>query len=87
MCEGYLVSIASAMERITAGHGLPHLHVLKFDGSPEVYPLFRQRFYQLVETKALDELTKMARLLRFLKGPALHAVQRYDAVPRGLNKA
>ncbi|XP_068691584.1 uncharacterized protein [Montipora foliosa] len=87
MGEGYLASIASAMERITAGHGLPPLQVLKFDGSPEVYPLFRQRFYQLVETKALDEQTKMARLLQFLGGPALHAVQRYEAVPGGLNKA
>ncbi|XP_068750831.1 uncharacterized protein [Montipora capricornis] len=87
MSEGYLASIASAMERITAGHGLPPLQVLKFDGSPEVYPLFRQRFYQLIETKALDEQTKMAHLLQFLEGPALHAVQRYEAGPGGLNKA
>ena len=87
MGEGYLASIAYSMERITAGHGLPPLQVLKFDGSPKVYPLFRERFHQLVETKAFDEQTKMARLLQFLEGPALLAVQRYEAVPGGLNKA
>ena len=64
--EGYLASIASAMERISAGHGLPPLQVLKFDFSPEVYPLFRQRFYQLVKAKSLDEQTTMACLLQFL---------------------
>lgn len=63
MGESFLASIASAMERITAGHGLPPLQILKIDGSPEVYPLFIQRFYQLAETKALDEQTKMAHLL------------------------
>ena len=67
------------MERITAGHGLPALQVLKFDGSPEVYLLFRQGFHQLVETKVLDEQTKMACLLQFLEGHVLHAVQRYEA--------
>ena len=85
--EGDLASIASAMERITAGLGLPPLQVLKFDGSLEVYPLFKQRFYQLVETKALGEQTKMACLLQFLEGPALHAGKRHEAVPGGLNKA
>ena len=41
----------------------------------------------MVESKALDEQTKMARLLQFLEGPALRAVQRYETVPGGLAKS
>ena len=41
----------------------------------------------MVESKALDEQTKMARLLQFLEGPALRAAQRYEAVPGGLAKS
>ena len=41
----------------------------------------------MVDSKALDELTKMARLLQFLEGHALRAVQRYEAVPGGLAKS
>ena len=67
MNEGFFASIASAMERITAGHGMPPLQVMKFDGSTEVHSLFRQRFYQLVENKALDARTNMARLFQFLE--------------------
>ena len=87
MGESFLATIATTIERISADQGLPPLQVLKFDGSPERYPLFRQRFHQMVELKALDEQTKMARLLQFLEGPALRAVQRYEALPGGLTKA
>ena len=71
---------------MNAGHGLPALQVVEFDGYPENYPMFRQRFRQIVKSKALDETTKMARLLQFLDGPALLAVQRYESVPSGLAK-
>ena len=82
-----LAMIAATMEKMNADHGLPALQVVKFDGSPENYPMFRQRFRQMVESRALDEPTKMARLLQFLGGPALLAVQRYESVPGGLAKA
>ena len=82
-----LAMIAATMEKMNADHGLPALQVVKLDGSPENYPMFRQRFRQMVESKALDEPTKMARLLHFLDGPALLAVQRYESVPGGLAKA
>ena len=82
-----LAMIAATMEKMNADHGLPALQVVKFDGSPENYPMFRQRFRQMVESRALDEPTKMARLLQFLDGPALLAVQRYESVPGGLAKA
>ena len=72
---------------MNADHGLPALQVVKFDESPENYPVFRQRFHLMVESKALDEPTKMARLLQFLEGPALLAVRRYESVPGGLTKA
>jgi len=71
-----LAMIATTMEKMNADHGLPALQVVKFDSSPENYPIFRQRFHQMVESRALDEPTKMARLLQFLEGPALLAVQR-----------
>ncbi|XP_068739665.1 uncharacterized protein [Montipora capricornis] len=82
-----LTAIMSSMERISASHDLPHLLVQKFDGSPQQYPAFRQRFKQLVETKPLDDAVKMTRLLQFLEGPALLAVQRYEPLPGGLAKA
>ena len=40
-----------------------------------------------MKSKALDEQTKMVRLLQFLEGPALRAVQRYEAVTGGLAKS
>ena len=82
-----LTAIMSSMERISVSHDLPHVRVQKFDGSPQQYPAFRQRFKQLVETKPLDDAVKMTRLLQFLEGPALLAVQRYEPLPGGLAKA
>ncbi|XP_068749478.1 uncharacterized protein [Montipora capricornis] len=82
-----LTAIMSSMERISASHDLPHVRVQKFDGSPQQYPAFRQRFKQLVETKPLDDAVKMTRLLQFLEGPAFLAVQRYEPLPGGLAKA
>ena len=81
-----LAAIMSSMERISASHDLPHVRVQKFVGSPQDYPAFRQRFKQLVETKPLDDAVKMTRLLQFLEGPALIAVQRYEPLPGGLAK-
>jgi len=77
----------SSMQRISASYDLPHVRVQKFNGSPQQYPSFRQRFKQLVETKPFDDAVKMSRLLQFLKGPALLAVQRYEPLPGGLAKA
>ena len=85
--ECFLATITATMEKMSANHDLPPLQVFKFNGSPERYPLFRQRFHQMVESKSLDEQTKMARLLQFLKGPALRAVHRYEAVSGGLAKS
>lgn len=82
-----LAAIMTSMEKISASHDLPHVRVQKFDGSPQQYPAFRQRFKQLVESKPLDDAVKMTRLLQFLEGPALIAVQRYEPLPGGLAKA
>ena len=41
----------------------------------------------MVDSKALDEPTKMARLIHFLEGSALLGVQRYESVPGVLTKA
>jgi len=68
--------IASTTEKMNADDGLPTLQVVKFDGSPEHYPMFRQRFQQMVDSKAVDDPTKMARLLQFLEGTkALRVLQ------------
>ena len=72
--ENLLAMIATTIEKINADGGLPAMQVLKFDGSPKNYPVFRKRFHQMVDSKALDEPTKMARLIQFLEGPALLAV-------------
>ena len=85
--ERFLATITTTLEKMSANQGLPPLEVVKFNVSAEKYPLFRQRFHQMVESKALDEQTKMARLLQFLEGPALGVVQRYEAVPGGLAKS
>ena len=69
-------NLLAIMEKMNADCGLPAMQVLKFDGSPGNYPVFRRRFHQMVDSKALDEPTKMARLIQFLEGPALLAVQR-----------
>ena len=75
------------MKKMSAAYDLPHVQVQKFDGSPEDYPAFRQRFKQLVETRPLSDAVKMTCLLQFLNGPALTAVQRYEPMPGGLEKA
>ena len=79
--------IATTMEKMNADCDLPAMQVLKFDGSPENYLVFRLSFHQMVDSKVLDEPTKMAHLIQFLDGPALLAVQRYESVPGGLTKA
>lgn len=85
--ESLLAMIVSTMEKISMSQDLPAIQIQKFDGSPERFPVFKQRFYQMVESKPLDESTKMTRLLQFLEGPALKAVRRYESVPGGLAKA
>ena len=40
-----LAMIATTMEKMNADHGLPALQVIKFNGSPENYPMFCQRFF------------------------------------------
>ena len=40
-----------------------------------------------MESRSLDDAVKMTRLLQFLEGPALAAVQRYETIPGGLDKA
>ena len=81
-----LAAIVTLMERISASHDLPHVRVQKFDGSPQQYPAFRQRFEQLGETKPLHDAVKMTRLLQFLERPTLLAVQWYEPLPGGLSK-
>jgi len=85
--ESLLASIVETIDRMSTTSNLPHVQVVKFDGSPEEYLTFRQRFKQLVESRPIDEAIKMTRLLQFLEGPALAAVQHYETIPGGLQKA
>ena len=85
--ENLRAMIATTMEKMNADRSLPAMQVLKFDGSPKNYSVFRCRFHQMVDSKALDKPTKMARLIQFLEGPPLLAVQRYESVTGGLTKA
>ena len=56
--ENLLAMIASAMEKMKADRGLRAMQVLNFDGSPENYPLFRQRFHNntLVSVHCFGEM-------------------------------
>ena len=45
-----LIAIMSSMERMSASQDLPHVQVQRFDGSPEKYSAFRQRFRQMEKT-------------------------------------
>ena len=85
--ESLFANIASAITNMSLIQDLPKVEVQRFDGSPERYPTFRHRFRQMVESRALDEAVKMTLLLQFLEGPALKAVQRYEALPGGLRNA
>ena len=85
--ENLVAMIATTLEKMNADRGLPVMQVLKFDGSPENHPVFRQRFHHMVDSKALDERTNIARLIQFLEGPALLTAQRYESVPGSLTKA
>ena len=85
--ESILKTIASAIANISVTQDLPKIQVQKFDGSPEKFPTFRQRFRQMVESRPLEDSVKMTLLLQFLEGPALKAVQRYEALPGGLTSA
>lgn len=80
-------AFVATIDKMSATRDLPAVKVLKFDGSPEKYPAFLLRFQQLIESKPLDDTVKMTRLLQFLEGPALAAVQRYETIPGGLTKA
>ena len=42
--ENLLAMIATTMEKMNADRGLPAMQVLKFDGSPENYPVFVEGF-------------------------------------------
>ena len=77
--ENLLAMIATTMEKMNADHGSPVMQVVKFDSSPEKYPVFSRRFNQMVGSKALDEPTKMTQLIQLLEGPALLVVQQISA--------
>ena len=51
-----LVAIMSSMEKMSAAYDRPHVQVQKFDGSPENYPAFHQRFKQFAETRPLSSV-------------------------------
>ena len=57
-----LAAIMSSKERIGAFHALPHVRVKLFNGLPQHYPSFGQRFKQMVETKLLDDTVRKSRL-------------------------
>ena len=76
------------MAKINADHCLTAVQVFSFDGLPGNYPMFRQRLlnHQMMESKTLEEPTKMTRLLQFLEGVVLLSMQRYESVPEGFTK-
>ena len=85
--EPLLSSLVKTIEKIGTSHDFPAIEIVIFDGSPQNFPVFRQRFEQMVQSKPFDEPTKMSRLLQLLKGAALNAVKRYETLSDGLSQA
>ncbi|XP_028413873.1 uncharacterized protein LOC114536722 [Dendronephthya gigantea] len=90
-----LESVASAMESITlvqqrlaSGLNLPAIQLDKFSGSPNEFPLFKQRFQKrIMSNNGFDDGEKMLRLLQFLDGEAKEAVKSYEVVKGGVYEA
>ena len=72
-----------AIQKLSVAHELPTPEVIKFNGKATEYPRFISRFNELVLDKPLTETQKMTRLLQFLSGPALCAVQGYEMTGPG----
>lgn len=93
--EGILTMLASTMQEIssvqqklTANQSLPAIELEKFSGSPEHFPLFKQRFEKRIMSRQdLDDGEKMLRLLQFLGGEAKEAVASLEAVDGGIHEA
>ena len=64
----FFSTLATTIEKIGIPHDFPTIQIQKFNGSPQNFPVFRQRFEQMIQSKPLDESTKMSRLLQLLEG-------------------
>jgi hypothetical protein len=85
--DSLVSSLVTTIEKIGISHDFPTIQIMKFDGSPQNFPVFRKTFEQLVLSKPLNEWTKMSRLLQLLDGAPLNAVKRYETIPGGLTQA
>ena len=72
-----LNTLVATMEKTGISHDLPAVEIQKFDGSPQSFPIFRQRFYHMIQSKPIDEDVAP---FSVLEGPPLEAVKRYEIV-------
>ena len=72
-----LNTLVATMEKTGISHDLPAVEIQKFDGSPQSFPIFRRRFYHMIQSKPIDEDVAP---FSVLEGPPLEAVKRYEIV-------
>lgn len=88
MVASAMQSISSVQQKLASNQSLPAIKLDKFSGSPEHFPLFKQRFERRIMSRQdFDDGEKMLRLLQFLDGEAKEAVASLEAVDGGIHEA
>ena len=88
MVASAMKDISSVQQRLASNQSLPPVELNKFSGSPEEFPVFKQRFERRIMSREdLGDDEKMARLLQFLGGEAKEAVAALEGVSGGVHEA
>ena len=88
MVASAMEGISSVQQKLASNQSLPPIKLDKFSGSPEEFPLFKQRFERRIMSRQdFDDGEKMMRLLQFLDGEAKEAVASLEAVEGGIHEA
>ena len=88
MVASAMENISSVQQKLASNQSLPPIKLDKFSGSPEEFPLFKQRFERRIMSRQdFDDGEKMMRLLQFLDGEAKEAVASLEAVDGGIHEA
>lgn len=88
MVASTMQGISSVQQKLASQQSLPTIKLDKFSGSPEEFPLFKQRFESRVMSRQdFDDGEKMLRLLQFLDSEAKEAVASLEAVDGGIHEA
>ena len=88
MVASAMKGISSVKQKLAANQSLPPVQLDEFSGSPEEFPVFKQRFERRIMSREdFDDSEKMSRLLQFLDGEAKEAVAALEGVSGGIHEA